>query len=390
MNQKIVNITTSTYHPKVNGLSLVVQQNVKALLSLGFEVNVFTCNGSLPIENEKIFTYNIIGNGRIFNGIKGEIDKYINDLEQESNSVILNIHHAWNAWNTNLALQNRHRLSNKQIVYSHGIGFDSLESWPRKKLRNILYYKEKIKFKKYISIIDGIIFLVDNKAHPRCFDQKIIDLSIPQFIIPNPVIERSISRTDNDVLIEKKIIDFLKGNEKVVLNISNFEKIKNQKLLLEILTTSKLKFKIVLVGSEKTYYSKKIEQLIKQHGFDDRVLILYKISDHNTKLLLETADFFAFTSLNDFVPLVLIEAIKFGLPFISFKTADISIQGGHFCSYILEYKTVFQNLINFSNKELSKIGEQGKEYYFNHNANNYYLKNIENFVSFFYKKKDFE
>ena len=376
--KQVINITTSTYYPHVNGLSIVAQNNVKALIELGYEVNVFTKSGCTNCASEKIFTFNIQGNGRLFNEIKGETSEYLHELERHSAKALFNIHHAWHSWNTNLALVST-KIKCRQFIYSHGTGFVTLEGVFKRTLRRILYFHQKRLVDRYLKVVDGIIFITKNKLHPRCYDQLKIDSKKITTCIYNSVSDREIWNSFPDETT-KKINNFLTNNVKTVLNVSNYEKIKNQKFIIKQLIQKNKNFKLILVGSNPTAYFDNLNKYVERNGLCDRVLILYGLSEFNTDLLFRKSDIFAFTSKNDFVPLVLIEARKYGLPFISFITADDNQAGGYFLQNEKAYQQKFDDLLNLPKSKLMAIGEEGLSEYLLNNTPAKYNKSLNEFL----------
>lgn len=381
-----VNVTTCSYYPHVNGLSIVAQQNVKVLIELGYNVNVFSVVGTKSLFGERVFNFDVKGNGRFLNSVRGDVDNYINKLRELSKNSELNIHHAWHSWNTNLSL-NCQDMKCKQIVYSHGTGFSTLEPFIKRFVRRILYYKEKKRLDRNLKIADAIIFITSNKDHPRCYDSRNIDSSKPFAIIPNPCPERITDYENNqnyDIL--KAVSLFCSGDQKIALNISNFEKIKNQKFLIDLLKNNVAGFKLILVGSTKTTYYNYLVRYARKNNVLERVLFLTQIDAAVIDFLLKKANFFAFSSKNDFAPLALIEANKYGLPFISFETADNERKGGFFCKNKKEYSAYLQKLLTLPKRELQEIGFEGNQYYRSTNIFYKYKDNIEKFMNIILEK----
>lgn len=367
---KIVNITSSTYFPQINGLSLMSQIHVQSLIQLGYTVNVFTSCGCQSRFGENIFTYNFKGNGRLFNPIRGEKHKYLTDLIEHSKFSIVNVYHGWHSWPTTLALSCE-EIKAKQIVYSHGTGFMTFEPLVRRLIRRVLYYFEKKRLDQFLSKIDGIITITSNTKHPRCYDLKVLAPHKKKYLLPNTILDRVLSP---HVFDDSEMLE-LNSSHPVCLNVSNFEKIKNQKFLIDLFREGNLG-KLILVASEKTKYYYEIINYIRIKNLEDIVSIHIGLDDFTTDYLYKNCDLFLFASQNDFAPLVLIEAAKNGLPFISFETADTALKGGVFVSTPEEYKKELIQLLT-NKEERNYHSSTGLDYYSRYHSTNAYFKGVE-------------
>lgn len=372
-----INITTSSYYPSIDGTSIVVQINVKALLELGHDVCVYTNFGSSSKYGETVYTFNIKGNGRLFNNFKGQIYEYSQLLKENSNPNSLNIYHGWHSWSTHLALDLKIK-GVRQIVYSHGIGFNTLEPFFIKLIRKLLYYGQKKKLIQYMRNLDAMIFISNDINHPRNFDY--FNFNNQKFLIDNPILDRDINFLDSDRSKIKYIENILQGSNKLFLNISNFQSIKNQLFLINLINNYKLESNILFIGSQPNKYLEYLKTYTSKLANKHRIHFFTNVSDYIIEYALSKSHCFLFASKNDFVPLVLIEANKFSLPFISFKTADIKRKGGIFVNSKDEYIKIFNLFYNKNEYDLKSIGTEGYDYYINHNTYDIYKKNIDNII----------
>jgi len=377
-----INITTSSYHPAVDGTSIVVQLNVKAFLELGHEVCVYTTEGSLSKYGETVYTFKINGNGRLFNNFSGQIKEYSQILEKNSNPNTLNIYHGWHSWSTNLALDlDLH--NTKQIVYSHGIGFDTLEPFLINRIRRILYFGQRKLIDRYMTKLDAMIFISNDINHPRNYD--LVNFSKKKFLIDNPIINRENKFKDTDLLIIKYIEDLLSNSKKLFLNISNFQSIKNQRFLIDLINNFEYESNILFIGSKSNNYFNNLKKYTTNLKNKHRIHFFINVSDHIIEYVLSKSHCFLFASKNDFVPLVLIESNKFSLPFISFRTADDKRKGGIYVNNNIEYYNTFKIFYSKSFNDLKKIGSEGYNYYINHNTYTIYKDKIRNMLNTLYE-----
>jgi hypothetical protein len=375
-----INITTSSYFPSIDGTSFVVQQNVKALLQLGYTVNVFTNTNSKSKFGENVFTFKIKGNGTLLKRFKGEIEKYKEVLKKESENSFLNIYHGWHAWPTHLALD-ENITSTKQIVYSHGTGFNTKEPLLKRYARRFLYFYQKSIILKYLGQIDAMIFISNDRKHPRCFDYHTFKKK--SFYIDNPSFERINDIENCDIEKLRKIENLVKTPKKTFLNISNYQSIKNQKFLVKLIHKSGYDINLIFVGSDNNKYLQSLIKLNNRFKNPEKIIFLTNIPDYMINYLFTKTDCFLFSSNNDFVPLVLIESNKNSLPFLSFQTADTKRDGGFFAENKKDYIRIFDKIVNSTKLELSEIGKKGYIYYQQNNTFEIYLTKISHVINYF-------
>lgn len=376
MKSKTITVVTPFYYPQVNGVSHVAQKNVEALLDLGYDVIVLTHAEGVSKGNEKVYAFDVKGNGTLLHPVRGEKRKFVEKSILSSRDSDLMILHCWHSWSTNLILDNYHNLKSKVFVYSHGTSNRSSNFNLYFILRYTNYFFESIKLMKYFKIIDGLICITDNSTHYRCLDIKNIDISNKN-LLPNPIIGRNVNVKDS-VNAKERYLNFFNTDLKIAFCISNYEEIKNQRYLLELV--KKYSFKLICVGSKKTPYYDTLEKIVSHNGLEDRVILDYNVDDSSTEWLFKNSSFFLFASKNDFSPLVLIESSKYGLPFLSFKTADNDRLGGFFCKDNHEYEEHLQQYISGKN-ELNKIGSEGLMYYEKNNSFESYKNKLSKIIT---------
>lgn len=375
---KIINIITPFYYPTINGLSNVVKKNVEVLLTLNYKVNVFTSLGSKSFSNEIVYDFDLKGNGSLFNPIRGRKNFFLESIEAHSINAELVIIHGWHSSFTNLILDNINIDHKKICLYSHGTGFKTNENWFFKFIRSINYIGARKKMDYYLKNIEYMIFITEKVNHPRCYD--LLNFKNKKVFIQNTVSDRVL--ISNSV---RKILPVLNNfvnndmKQRLVFCLSNFEEIKNQLYLIKL---SKIyNFKLVCVGSNSTTYLIKLRHYIITHNLSQQVLLLYQQDDFEIDWLYKNSDFFLFASKNDFSPLVLIEAAKYQLPFISFETADKNRPGGFFCKNKFEFEERLKYMISLTRDELNELGFNGFDYYQKYHKSDVYENKLINFVT---------
>lgn len=145
---------------------------------------------------------------------------------------------------------------------------------------------------------------------------------------PNGVADSSNKNQTNASALEiKSNLDAEISDSGIVqlLFLSNLMESKGLLILLEVcrlLKEKRLPFKCTIVGGEGDFTTDQLQNRIKTMGLVDCVKHEGKKYDAEKNALFKTADIFVHPSLNDCVPLVILEAMQHGLPVVS------TIEGG--------------------------------------------------------------
>ncbi len=377
VSKKVINIFSPFYFPEVNGMSFVVQKNVEAALALNYDVNVFTFNGATSISTERVFTFDISGNGSLMSPIKGEIDIFLHTAILLSKAECINILHGWHSAFTNTILDNLDLMKGKTFVYSHGTGFSTNENIGRRLIRKFNYWGHRQKLINYMGKVAGMIFLTDKINHRRCFDNNYYT-KLNRFTLFNPIPERKVDH-DWTLYHSNPFGNLFNTPGRVAFCLSNYEKVKNQEYL--ILLAIKYGFKLICIGSEPTNYYRYLVKLVSERDFNNQIKLLYKQDDNIIVSAYKQSDFFLFASRNDFSPLVLIESAKYQTPFLSFETADTDRPGGFFCKDKKEYEAKIKYLLNLKKPELMQLGMMGLLYYEKFHSTDKYTSKLKLFLT---------
>lgn len=376
MVSRVITVVTPFYYPEINGVSHVAQKNVEALLDLGFDVNVLTNTNGQAKTKEQVYGFDLKGNGTLFFPVKGAKKDFVKKAVVCSQQSELLILHCWHSWSTNLILDNYERLKSKVYVYSHGTSNKSSKFNLYFTLRYINYFFETIRFKNYLEKIDGLISITNNNNHFRCLDLELVNSSKIHYL-PNPIVDRKINSIDF-LAAKQKYASFFNTDLKIAFCLSNYEEIKNQKFLIEIV--NKYPLKLICVGAKQTSYYEELKDLVVKYKLENRILLENNINDSTIEGFFMDCSLFLFASKNDFSPLVLIESSKYGLPFLSFETADNNRKGGFFCKNNEEYEEKLKWFLQ-EESDLQKIGSEGKVFYEKNNAFESYKNKLSNIIA---------
>lgn len=304
-------ITTEQYYPIKSGVSSVVTAIAEEFVKIGHDVYVAT-----GFENRTEVVHNGVNilEFKVFGGFgnyyRGEIKQYKDFVKNFECDVMIN--ECVQTWSTDLILDCLDDLKvKKKFLHSHGF---SLLAYKTK--NPLAYVKSKFYYRilhKYLKKYDHI-FLLHDKTVETTYLQK---YNIQNFsYLPNGV---------NENFIVKEKID---KKEHYLINISNYFPMKNQEFLLEAYYKSDTKYPLILIGNSilKDYLSRLKKLKIgfdQKYGFK-KVEFKYQISRNETEKYLENATLFLHSSKLEVFPMVIVESMAKGIPFISTDVGNIT------------------------------------------------------------------
>lgn len=354
-------IVTFTFPPEANGVSHVADAHAKGFLSKGHRVSVATSFnperniGQLRKEGMEIFQFNVKGSGNIRVGYSGDIKSYQKFLADCDADIIL--FHCWQAWSTNLAIPMFPFIKSKKILISHGVSANSILSI--KNIFNWLCWRPYIwKMPQILRSFDHVVFLCNRQDKDRFYDFYLANkLGFKRYsIIPNGTYEINDRHLDN-FKDKFKIV-----TKRMLLSVSNYEPIKNQRFILKAFAKSRIiDATLVFIGGKKNKYSAALEKIAQKMGIKEKVLLLEKLSKDEITSAYLSADLFLFSSLSEAQPLVVLDAMRAGVPFISTNVGCVAdFPGGYIVKSESEMAMKIRELIE-NDVLRSRLGEEGKE-----------------------------
>jgi len=353
-------IVTFTFPPEANGVSHVAYAHAKGFVELGHAVTVATTpNNERKVdkflaEGIKIFQFSVKGSGNIRVGYSGEIEKYQDFIATYDADIIL--FHCW-GWASDLAIPVFPLNKAKKILVSHGVSANSIYS-----LGNIvswLCWRPYIwNMPKMMKRFDHIVFLSDRQDKDRFYDLYLAKkIGFKNFsIIPNGTYDTS-SNTQSDFKNKFGI-----KSKKMILSVGDYTPMKNQEMSLKAFFKSRVSdATLVYIGNKKNAYSARLETLAKQMGIGDKVLFFDGLSQKDIVDAYLSSDLFILSSLSEVQPLVILDAMRAGVTFISTDVGCVSnLPGGLTVKSILEMSEKIKILIE--DEDLRReLGMKGKK-----------------------------
>ena len=307
-------ITTPTYYPSVEGVSIVTQYQAEGLVRLGHKVTVIT-GGRKGINNEE--THNNIKIVRIkayddlmlHFGNKKQYRKIVIELSKEMD-IMMNVY--LESWSVDWLLSILDNISCRKIMMIHGIADMSWNQFHdfslygmARKIWGDIRWRCFFPFHwKNIKKYDAIAQLHEEDYANRFFMKHGITKCQ---ILYNAVDERFFQW------------DIPKKNR--IINVGTYCKRKNQIYCMELFYQSDAKdYELILIGSRKNKYCEKLikkkEELEKKYGVR-KVQILYGQSRKDTIQCIIQSKIYLLTSITEMFPVSLIEGMAAGCAFVS-------------------------------------------------------------------------
>lgn len=321
--------TVSTYIPHMDGIQAVTSYLAEGLVKKGHSVDLITYEYSALTDKKE----EVINGVRVMRfpaktvhmrhrGDKAGYQKMIVE-NQKNYDVLINVgsQTAFTDW----LLPIMDQIHIPKVLHLHSMwdfklhkhDFDSLRSLASKVLGNIRWGGYFIWNKKAFKQYDAVLQL-HVKDYSYAFFKKVF--GIDSLALENAA-EEPFFETDG---VQK---------EKIILNVSNYYKRKNQLQCIKVFEESNLDgdWKLVLVGSKDNAYYKKLKHYCET-ALDprkrDRVILHVGMPRQKIVELVKSSSIYMMTSLWEGFPISILEAMAAGVPYISSDVGIVKHLGG--------------------------------------------------------------
>lgn len=310
-------ISVATYYPDKNGVQYMTQALAEGLEKSGHDVTVITklhqdCGNDAYVNGVRVIRLDI-RNKNMFHF--GDKEGFCNAVIRESKSADSVVFVCLESVAADWALGILDEIRCQKILYMHGMHRFEWEKIDFSNGKNFIY--------KLLRDIRWGIFYQWNRRNIAKFDKVIHlhgqDKAYYYFEKRYPGKNYVLENFAEDIFFERekdegKAADYY-------IYVSNYHPRKNQRLLLEAFYLMKHDFKLVFIGSKKNAYYQKLvmrkEALDKKYNVKKDILFLDDISRESMAKYLKEAYAFVMTSKSEFFPIVLLEAMASGIPYIS-------------------------------------------------------------------------
>lgn len=324
-------ITTPTFPPFNSGLGNAVQMQCKLIISLGHKVTVATYGDKKSpkidlVSGADIKYFDVSGADYILRPIKGDKEGYVAFLENESfDLIILN---AWQNWATDLALRNIKKISGKVYVFSHCLslnsvyGFNLIKSLVSYVMWRPYWYRLGVIIRK----LDGVIFLSAKGCDSRFDDLTLVkQINSKLHVIPN-----ALANSSNASLSNKNT---LKHERNQIISVGSYDSFKGHNFVIKAYSESAAKnvIKLKIFGQKFNSHTNYLRSLAKKYGISNEYINFHEgFSGESLIAEYEKSIIFLYGSHTECQPIVLLDSIATGTPYISRRSGSIpSIIGGY-------------------------------------------------------------
>lgn len=307
-----IGIVSDYYSPSIGGTQNLAQSLCEGLMESGHEIEVITSID--PERNHEEYNYKI-NESSALNFTQSDFL-----LNQNYDSLIV----LADLFSPTLSTINAGDTRNSILILNLD---ENVYNWINQgRFTNLEQIIKKIKsYSHVVSFCKGAPinkFLEENK--------------IKYTFIPN--FTRDVKKTEKPSMDIRSILKM--GNKKIIFNHGNFETRKNQLYLVNQFASSNLRkeYNLVLLGSARTtsdeFYLSEVKRLIRTLELSECVKIVKGTRKKEIiDLLLNSSDIYVLPSKAEGLPLVLLEAMSAGLPWISTPVGGVpevlgSLRGG--------------------------------------------------------------
>jgi len=336
MNHKIL-ITTFTFQPNKDGIAEAAGLMAFWLAERGHDVVVLT--GSLPDRHDfqphprlRIRQFDADFH-RLHEAVSQEDGERIRNFIREENPEVI-FCHCCEIWTASHAEQVFAELNAKTVLISHGYTTHlwlprarppfGLGVWSRNLIRRVSRLPWLMR--RY----DRVVFLSQKQDWRRFFDHRLARLTGHRGIrvIPNGT-DANPARASAEVFRR----DFISGTGLSVCCVANYSPRKNQARAIRVFRRAALKdATLVLIGSEFNAYSNALEELdqqLQQRYPEGTVVFLEKLDRATTLAAYTACDVFLLAADAETQPIVLLEAMAAGQPFVTTNVGCVTeLPGG--------------------------------------------------------------
>lgn len=359
-------ILTFTFPPNADGVAEAAKAMAVGLAERGWRVVVGT--GHLakrsdftPWNNVEVRQFKVSGSPNLRVGIQGETREFKNFLMESDPDVL--ICHCWDMWPTTLAQKVFGRLRAKKVLVSHGYTTHLWQKGPRFPW-GFGYWAAA----QYLSaqlpwtmrLYDRVVVLSPTPDCNRFFDHFVARMTGYRGlrVIPNGTEPEAIRAAPTDFRQRHGLPEGF-----LFLSVANYSARKNQEMALRAFRKLvSAPATLCFIGSEFNEYSKHVKTLDVAENRGDtpnKVVFLEKLLRADILSAYASCDAFVLSAHAETQPIVLLESMAAGKPFISTDTGCVrDLPGGLVVQDVAEMTAAMASLIS-DNPMRTRLGAAG-------------------------------
>jgi len=360
-------ICTFTFPPNKDGVSEASRVLAEDFILSGHDVTVAT--GHIPGRSLThcgaiIKEFNIYGGSTWRSGYQGEVQEFQEFLC--SNRFDALFFQCWDVWCTDIALPYFSAIPGIKVLASHGYSTHQwtpaskppwgLVSWAFRLLR-------VLKMPWNLRRFDFVVFLSKRRDGGRFLDVTMAYLSgfLRFKVIPNSVDMTEFQKPAGAFRVRYGLQDRF-----MALCLANYSDRKNQKLTLEVFQDAAIPHSVLcFIGEKFNDYSAELQKSAALPGFDTldgNVLFLDRLGREETCQAVVDCDVMLLTARMETQPIVLLEGMAAGKPFVAKDCGCITeYPGGLVCSNRVELVSALRSVAE-SRENREGLGRVGRGY----------------------------
>lgn len=323
-------ITTPSFPPFNSGLGNAVSRQAKILSSLGFIIVVATngrerrsrIDNSLKVQVEE---FNVSGSDSFLNPLYGDLASYKMFLIESNFDLILM--NGWQTWSTDICIKYLNIIPGRKVLYSHCLSTNIffIEQPFKSLIRYLAWRPYFFKVKKILKRLDALICVASEGVDSRFKDVRLAKgIDIPIYVVPNALSDDAVYYSNIPAP------DFDSRGQIISVGSYDWQKGHDFVLRAYAMSASKNILPLKIFGQEFTPFTNKLKEQAKKLGIRDDFIYFYE--GVSGKVLLEEyrkSLVFLYGSRTECQPLVILDAMATGTPFVSKSTGCIaSLAGG--------------------------------------------------------------
>lgn len=319
-------LTSPFFPPENSGLANVVAMHAEVLSGLGFDVTVATRGSDRSTRRmgrTMIETFPVSGAFSLLAPIRGASRDYREFLG--TSKFDLTMFHAWQNWATDIGLLNLNQIAGKKLVFSHCVSTNTLflHQPARSAIRYASWRPYWWRLPGWMKALDGVIFLSREGDGDRFDDLKLAGcLGTKTYFVSNC----SVLGAGRE---HEGLWDKWNGP---IISVGSYEWFKGFDFVLRAYaaSTAKNQISLKLFGQKFTRFTQKLRSLADELDIAPQFVEFHEgVFGEALQQEYREAQLFVCGSHTECQPLVLLDAMASGTPFVSRKTGCIaSLAGG--------------------------------------------------------------
>jgi len=363
-------LATPTFPPFKDGVSEAASAQANAFAAAGFDVYVATepHAGRLAHSNHPRITireFSISGSPHFRYPFQGETSLYRDYLNSKRWDII--VFHSY-AWPLYLAADYLSQIQSRTILTSHGYG--ALVWTPARKFPfglGTLFWSviKSMSMLRWYKYLDRVVFL-DSKIDSASFYDHFLARVVRHTgirIIPNGVAS-PISDADR---LARSFLDRyrISATKPLFLCVANYSWRKDQGFAARAFRQADIPGStLIFIGSEFNECSdafRKADYKASTHLQGGNIVWLEKVTREHTLGALQACDAFVLSANHEAQPIVLLEAMSYGKPWIARKAGCIDRLEGGLCVRSVDAMAESMRKITMDGEQRSRLAEDGRQ-----------------------------